>query len=64
VTGIPAYHDAEQGKSRGKVTIYMIEMEDLVICHLGDLAHVLTQEQIEAIGHVDVLLAPVGGETA
>jgi L-ascorbate metabolism protein UlaG (beta-lactamase superfamily) len=61
LTGIAAYHDAEQGKSRGKVTIYLIEMEDMVICHLGDLAHVPTQEHIEAIGHVDILLTPVGG---
>jgi L-ascorbate metabolism protein UlaG (beta-lactamase superfamily) len=64
VTGIGAYHDAEQGKSRGKVTIYLVEMEDLVICHLGDLGHVPTQEQIEAIGHVDILLVPVGGFNA
>lgn len=61
VTGIAAHHDGEGGKSRGKVTIYVIEMEDLVVCHLGDLGHVLAQEQIEAIGHVDVLLIPVGG---
>jgi L-ascorbate metabolism protein UlaG (beta-lactamase superfamily) len=61
ITGIAAYHDAEQGKNRGKVTIYLIEMDDLVICHLGDLGHVLSQEQIEEIGRIDVLLAPVGG---
>lgn len=61
VTGIAAYHDGDNGKSRGKVTIYVIEMEDLVVCHLGDLGHVLAQEHIEAIGHVDVLLIPVGG---
>jgi L-ascorbate metabolism protein UlaG (beta-lactamase superfamily) len=64
ITGIAAYHDAEQGKGRGKVTIYLIEMEDLVICHLGDLGHAPAQEQIEEIGHVDILLAPVGGGNA
>ncbi len=31
------------------------------ICHLGDLGHVLTAEQVEEIGNVDVLLLPVGG---
>jgi L-ascorbate metabolism protein UlaG (beta-lactamase superfamily) len=61
ITGIQAYHDSEQGKSQGKVTIYLIEMEDLVVCHLGDLAHVLSQAEIETIGRVDILLAPVGG---
>ena len=61
ITGIAAFHDGNQGKSHGKVTIYLIEMEDLVVCHLGDLGHVPTQEQVEAIGRVDVLLVPVGG---
>jgi L-ascorbate metabolism protein UlaG (beta-lactamase superfamily) len=61
VTGVRAYHDSKEGKDHGKVTIYLIEMEDLVICHLGDLGHVLTQSMIETIGRVDVLLAPVGG---
>ena len=61
ITGIAAYHDGDQGKGRGKVTIYLIELEGLVVCHLGDLGHVLAQSQIEQIGRVDVLLAPVGG---
>lgn len=61
VSGIAAYHDGAQGKERGKATIYVIELEDMVVCHLGDLGHVLAQEQIEAIGRVDILLAPVGG---
>ena len=61
VTGVRAYHDGKEGKDHGKVTIYLIEMEDMVICHLGDVGHVLTQAMIETIGRVDVLLAPVGG---
>jgi len=31
------------------------------VCHLGDLGHVLTTEQVEELGNVDVLLLPVGG---
>jgi L-ascorbate metabolism protein UlaG (beta-lactamase superfamily) len=31
------------------------------IVHLGDLGHILTREQIGAIGEVDILLIPVGG---
>jgi len=62
IKGIPAFHDAEQGKERGKTIIYTIEAEDLRFCHLGDLGQTqLTDEQIEAIGHVDVLMIPVGG---
>jgi len=61
ITGIAAYHDGAEGKERGKVTIYLVQMEDMVVCHLGDLGHVLAQTQIESIGRVDILLAPVGG---
>lgn len=64
VTGISLYHDGEQGKTNGKVTAYLVEMDDLVVCHLGDLGHVPGQEKVEAIGHVDILLAPVGGGNA
>jgi len=63
VIGIPTYHDDQGGKERGRNTAYLIEYEDLVVCHLGDLGHVPTQEQVEQFGDVDVLLVPVGGRT-
>lgn len=63
IKGIPSFHDAEQGKERGKNTIYTIEAEDLKFCHLGDLGqNQLTDEQVEEIGHVDILMIPVGGQ--
>lgn len=61
ITGIRTYHDDEGGKARGKNTAYLIEMEGLVVCHLGDLGHVLSTAQVEAMSNVDVLLIPVGG---
>lgn len=61
VVGIAAFHDEENGAKRGKNTIYKFVMDGLHICHCGDLGHVLTEEQRKAIGHVDVLLIPVGG---
>jgi len=61
IIGIATFHDAEQGKKRGKNTIYLMEVDEILVCHLGDLGHVLTAEQIEEIGNVDVLLLPVGG---
>ncbi len=63
ITGIQTYHDAERGTKRGKNTTYLIEMDDLVVCHLGDLGQVLSAEQVDQIGdNVDVLLVPVGGD--
>lgn len=62
VQGIDSFHDEVYGKERGKNTIYTIEAEDIRFCHLGDLGQKeLTDDQLEKIGHVDVLMIPVGG---
>jgi len=60
VTGIRTYHDAQQGAEQGYNTVYLIELEGMVICHLGDIGHALTEEQAESMSNVDVLLIPVG----
>ncbi len=61
IIGIATFHDAEGGGKRGRNTVYLIEVDEVSVCHLGDLGHVLTAEQVEEIGNVDVLLLPVGG---
>lgn len=61
VFGWQTYHDDKEGKERGKNTIYIIHLDGLRICHLGDLGHVLSESQIHQIGEIDVLLIPVGG---
>ena len=63
VTGVELYHDEKTGQERGKTTAYVIEMDGVMICHLGDLGYVPSQEEIEELGDVDVLLIPVGGRT-
>ena len=63
VIGVSTYHDAKQGRERGKNTAYVVEIEDLSVCHLGDLGHVPNQEQIEQFNGIDILLVPVGGRT-
>lgn len=64
VIGVPAFHDSEKGAKRGKNTIYLIEIDDVRICHLGDLGHALGDAEAEAVSSADVLLVPVGGRTA
>ncbi|MDO8687350.1 MAG: MBL fold metallo-hydrolase [Dehalococcoidales bacterium] len=61
IIGTTTFHDGEEGRSRGKNTVYLIEVDEISICHLGDLGHVLTTAQVEEIGNVDVLMLPVGG---
>jgi len=59
--GIAAYHDASQGKQRGHNTVFCFTIDDIKLCHLGDLGHVLSPEQVNEIGAVDILFVPVGG---
>jgi len=61
IIGIMTFHDAARGGKSGKNTVYLMEIDDIVVCHLGDLGHVLTIGQVEEMGNVDVLLLPVGG---
>jgi L-ascorbate metabolism protein UlaG (beta-lactamase superfamily) len=60
--GISSFHDDSEGKERGKNTIYIFEAEGIKFCHLGDLGQKqLTDEQLEKIDSVDILMIPVGG---
>jgi L-ascorbate metabolism protein UlaG (beta-lactamase superfamily) len=61
IFGVPSFHDDKQGAERGLNTIFTIIIDDIRVCHLGDLGHELTAGQLEQIGVVDVLLCPVGG---
>lgn len=61
VTGVASYRDDEEGARRGRNTVFAIRLDDLVICHLGELGHALSSTDIERIGGVDILLVPVGG---
>jgi L-ascorbate metabolism protein UlaG (beta-lactamase superfamily) len=61
VLGLPTFHDSRQGELHGRNTVYVIELDDVRVCHLGDLGHALEADMLEALGKVDVLLVPVGG---
>ena len=62
ILGRSSFHDQKKGEERGLNTIYLLEVDRVRICHLGDLGQErLSDEQIEAMGQVDILLIPVGG---
>jgi L-ascorbate metabolism protein UlaG (beta-lactamase superfamily) len=42
-------------------SIFIFEISGLCIAHLGHLHHTLTQQQLDEIGRVDVVMAPVDG---
>lgn len=61
VTGMPSFHDEDQGARRGRNTLYLIEMDGLRLLHLGDLGHELSRTVLNTLGRIDVLMVPVGG---
>ena len=59
--GVASYHDDSHGAQRGPNTIFCFIIDDIKLCHLGDLGHVLSPGQVNEIGAVDILFLPVGG---
>jgi len=58
---VPVYHDDREGRMRGRNAVFVFETGGITVVHLGDLGHLLDEEQVKAIGKADVLLIPVGG---
>ncbi len=61
IFGLSTYHDSKEGAELGENTAFLIEDENFSVLHLGSLGHELSQEVLEKIGDVDVLIIPVGG---
>jgi len=53
--------DYAGGTQRHGNSIFIFEVANLCIAHLGHLHHTLTQQQLNEIGRVDVVLVPVDG---
>ena len=49
------------GTERYGNSIFIFEIANLCIAHLGHLHHTLTQQQLDEIGRVDVVMAPADG---
>ena len=49
------------GTERYGNSIFIFEIANLCIAHLGHLHHTLTQQQLDEIGRPDVVMAPVDG---
>lgn len=55
---------SKDAKAAPQNNVFVIYMDEVTLCHLGDLAHVPTQKQVEDMGNIDVLMVPVGGSGA
>ena len=49
------------GTERHGNSIFIFEMANMCIAHLGHLHHTLTQQQLDEIGRIDVVFVPVDG---
>ena len=61
ITQLATFHDDSGGALRGGNLVTLVEAEGLRVVHMGDIGCALTDEQIAALGRVDVLMIPVGG---
>jgi L-ascorbate metabolism protein UlaG (beta-lactamase superfamily) len=62
VVAIASEHDEAAGTERGPNTIFVFELDGVRVAHFGDYGQsALREEQVAAIGHVDLLIVPVGG---
>lgn len=71
ISGIATFHDKEGGRKLGRNTVFKLELENLTICHLGDLASKKTagaqgetgSSVEELLRPCDIMLVPCGGKT-
>jgi L-ascorbate metabolism protein UlaG (beta-lactamase superfamily) len=61
ITGVRTFRDEKQGSERGPNTCFVYELDGLHVIHLGDVGHLLTEEELGEIGAVDVVCVPIGG---
>ena len=61
IVRVHGFHDHHGGSRRGENTMTLIEADGVRAAHLGDIGCPLTDEQLAALGRVDVLMLPVGG---
>jgi len=60
--GVGTFHDVGEGKKLGLNTAYILSLEGISICHLGDFGEKeLRPATRESLGEVDILFIPVGG---
>lgn len=60
---VPTNIGESYGGGRNSSSIFVFEISNLCIAHLGHLHHVLTDQQLQALGRIDVLFVPIDGSS-
>lgn len=61
IVAFRTFHDEQNGKKRGANNVFTYRLDGVDVCHLGDIGEHCTARICDAIGAVNVLLIPVGG---
>lgn len=62
ITGYNTYHDDDNGLKRGCVIIYKYIINNISLCHLGDIGCIPCEKTLESIKNIDILFVPIGGQ--
>jgi L-ascorbate metabolism protein UlaG (beta-lactamase superfamily) len=60
VVGVRTFRDNELGAARGASSAYVYELDGIYTAHLGEVGHLLDQDTIRELGHVDILCLGIG----
>jgi L-ascorbate metabolism protein UlaG (beta-lactamase superfamily) len=60
VTGVRT-HAARGAAEQGRNVAFVIDIDDITVCHLGNITQAPAADDVEALGSADVLIVPVGG---
>jgi L-ascorbate metabolism protein UlaG (beta-lactamase superfamily) len=61
MAGVKTYRDEHKGRDRGRNICFVVELDGVHVVHLGDIGHLLTEDELTDIGTVDVACIPIGG---
>ena len=60
-TYLKTFHDKSLGQSRGENIIYKVNVDGLIVAHLGDYGDFITDELIDFLSDADIILCPING---
>lgn len=61
IRGIPARRHSDLSENAKSATIYRLDLDGVSVAILGHIDSKLTDDQLEALGVIDILIVPVGG---
>jgi len=61
ITGVQTNGRSKRSANEPRNMLFVFDYDGVSVAHLGDLRHVPSQPEIEALGNVNVVLVPVGG---